>query len=494
MKLKPALLSKFIASCVFLFAYWSPAADAPVLPEITRETIVHASLFDRIAELNRVQEPELDLATMRTEFTRLMEMARPAVSAAATPRAKIAALNKVLLADRNVAYLSNKYWRDSTLAASLLRGKGNCLSTSTLYVLAGAALDLPIHMVVVPRHAFARWDDGQTRFNIETTNKGMEIPDSEYFSRWSSADPQDIDALGWGQSLDDNGVYTELLRAAAYHRIGENKLEEAIALIEQAKKFQPRRSDLALWRCEVMADMTGRRDEACAKVKEMLREPEQKLPPSVETGAYEYLAHDAAGKGDHAMERVYLLVAFSRAPKSSQLQVLTSLAFCLRALKDFHGAVRYMELAAVMEPQNDALLYNLAILQKNDGRLDQALSTIQDARKINPESWNLQILEAGYRVLNGEREEGMKLFDTLERPRGDVEFFEIMLAWFYAASAQREMFFKQFEHALSASRNTQIFEWIDQDPDLDIYRKEEDFKMLVEKHRKRLLKEQADAK
>ena len=60
----------------------------------------------------------------------------------------------MLLEERKVCYLSNLYWRDATLAASLLRNRGNCLSTSTLYMLAGEALNLPIHMVLVPRHAF----------------------------------------------------------------------------------------------------------------------------------------------------------------------------------------------------------------------------------------------------------------------------------------------------------------------------------------------------
>ena len=148
------------------------------------------SLFERVLELNQVQEPELDPAAMRKAFGVLMDRARPEVEKAQTPKDKIAALNKALLDERNVEYLSNLYWRDATLAASLLRKQGNCLSTSTLYLLAGEALKLPIHMVMVPHHAYARWEEGATRINIETTAKGCEIADTYYFRQECQSSPR----------------------------------------------------------------------------------------------------------------------------------------------------------------------------------------------------------------------------------------------------------------------------------------------------------------
>lgn len=465
-----------------------PEVKAPV---IAAPAAAPATLFDRIVELNRsVQEPELDAAKLREEFSKLMERAKLALQYAATPEEKIKALNSVLLSERKVEYISNKYWRDSTLAASVLRGKGNCLSTSTLYVLAGQALGLPIKMVLIPRHAFARWDDGKTRINIETTSGGKCFPDSEYLNRWSQPGSDDVERLGWCKSLDENGVYAELLLTSAGHRIGEGKLDEALKLMDQAIAILPNRCDIALRRCALMAEINGRRDEAREQVLAMLNDQkEHPLPASVETEALMYLARDAAGESDHLRERYYLMLAFARAPKSEQLHVLSSLAFCHRALKDYQGAVRYMELATALDPQSDSTLYNLAILQKNAGRLGDALVTVRRARKINPESWNLHILEAGYMILNGQREEGMKLFETLEKPRADEEFWDIMQAWFFAASTQREKFYAAFEKALTKAHSTRILEWIDQDPDLDVYRNEEEFKTLVEKNRKRLVGE-----
>jgi len=474
---------------------WLLAGDAAVAnPPPARTLAQKQSLFDRVAELNKVQEPELDSAKMGAEFDELVRILRGNLRGAQSPKEKIEVLNKSILGDREVAYLSNKYWRDSTLAASLLRRKGNCLSTSTLYVLAGEALGLPIKMVLVPGHAFVRWDDGKEQINIETTNRGCCIPNTEYLSRWSQPDALDIEQLGWGRSISGDAVFAELLLMAAYHRVGENRLEDALKLMEQAEKLVPARCDHRLGKLQLVANITGRRTEAREKVWEMINDQKQNpLPPSVESRALMFLAGDAAGDGNHELERRFLIAAFKRAPKSDQLNVLSQLAFCMRALKDYRGALRYMELAAAIDP-TDGTLYNLAILQKCDGKLKDALATIRQARKMNSESWNLQILEAGYLVLDGQTEAGQRLFESLEKPRGDVDFWEIMQAWYFAATKQHDKFYVQLERALSITRSTNILEWIDQDPDLDIYREQEKFKALVEKHRLRLTGAKAETK
>jgi tetratricopeptide (TPR) repeat protein len=245
---------------------------------------------------------------------------------------------------------------------------------------------------------------------------------------------------------------------------------------------------MRLARITIEADITKDREKAQKETLALLRN--EALPPSVYTSALTYLAHEAGSRKDFDLERKMLLAAFARAPKSSELMVLQSLAYCHRSLKDFRGAVRYMELAATLvspqSPEYPNILYNLAILQKNDGRLGEALESIRKAIKLNPESWNLRVIEAGYLVLNGQREEGLAAFAKVQRPRGDAEFFEIMVAWFYAVSAQREKFYAQLARALDLSNSTHILVWIGQDVDLDPYRNEPEFKALVAKATARL--------
>src|SRR6185295_10325725 len=138
---------------ILFVAVWlgqRPGLSEDAKPDRPRSTPKDATLanehvlFERVLALNRVQEPELDATEMRAAFEHVLARARMEVEKVNAPREKIAALNKVLLEDRQVSYLSNLYWRDATLAASLMRKHGNCLSTSTLYMVVGEALKLPI--------------------------------------------------------------------------------------------------------------------------------------------------------------------------------------------------------------------------------------------------------------------------------------------------------------------------------------------------------------
>lgn len=442
-------------------------------------------LLDRVIALNAVQEPELDRAALRTAFLALCERARPAVAAAATPAARIAALNRVLLAEREVAYLSNLYWRDATLAAAVLRGKGNCLATSTLYVLAGAELGLPIRMVVVPQHAFARWDDGGVRVNIETTAGGRELPDARYLAQVDAADRT---AMRWGESLDADGFLAELTEAAMHHRVSSGDLAEARVLLQEVERLAPWRADLRLAHIALLADISKDRARARQQLADLLRTDP---PATIAVGALSWLAEDAGAQRQPERQRELLLQAFHRAPAAQIDQVLRQLAFCHRMLKDWRGAVRYYELAMARDQPQDAQLasdlYNYAILLKNDGRLADALRAIDRALALNPESWNLQVLKAGYLCLAGQGAAGRTLFAGIAPPRADAEFWASMQAWFCAVSGQKEEFYKRFAAALENAHGEHILTWIEQDVDLDPFRQEPEFIRLVEGNRARLL-------
>jgi tetratricopeptide (TPR) repeat protein len=446
------------------------------------------SLFDRVLRLQHVQEPELDDQAMRTAFDALVATTRTALMPAMDVESRIAVLNRTLLAEREVAYLSNQYWRDSTLAASLLRKQGNCLATSTLYVLIGERLDLPIRMVVVPGHAFVRWDDGAVRRNIETTAGGGMISDADYLYRQSQCDPADVEVLGWGKSLTSDEFYAELVDCAAQHRIGQAQLEEAKALLDEAERLTPARSDRLLAHIQLRADMSKNRAVLRLELGRLLEHGNP--PPSVATGALMMLAEDAAGRGDIEGQRRLLMMAFREAPKSALQTVLRALAFCCRTLRDTKSARRYMELALVLTPDGSPTLaedlYNYAILQKNDRDLDGAIATVRRGRALNPESWNLQMLEAGYLMLAGKREEAAAIRSTIVKPRGEEEFWRSMEAWYLAVSGEHEAFLSKLGEVLEQTNSLDTIVWIDQDEDLDPYRQNPRFLDLLRIHRERL--------
>jgi tetratricopeptide (TPR) repeat protein len=444
------------------------------------------SLLDRVIALNRIQEEDLDVDQVRSAFAALVEQARAATADLPTPARKIAELNRVILADRLVSYLSNLTWRDSTLAASLLRKAGNCLSTATLYVLVGRELQLPLHLAVVPNHAFACWEDGGTRINIETTAQGVAVPTEQYVRDLA---PEDVAALGWGRPLDDDGFLAELTEAAAGHRQRENRLIEALALFAEVERLAPGRSDLRLAHVRLKGDLSHDRRTEREELDRMAGD--ETLPPTIRTEAMIGVAEMCAAFRNFEQERAVLLKARDFAPKSAQDEVLSALAFCHRSLRDSRAALHYYERVIAGYPDPTPLrahhLYNLAILQKNDRQLEAALKSIREALLINPESWNLRLIEAGYLFQGGHREEGLRRFAATKPPRGDVEFYQGMLAWFYAKTLQREQFYRHFEFALIGANSLHTLVWVDQDEDLDPFRKEPEFAKLVEAQRRRIL-------
>ncbi|MBN2021004.1 MAG: tetratricopeptide repeat protein [Sedimentisphaerales bacterium] len=65
------------------------------------------------------------------------------------------------------------------------RRRGYCLSLSIVYLAIGERLGLPLYGVVAPGHFFVRYDDGQTRFNIEATHQGVSPTDDYYIKTFN---------------------------------------------------------------------------------------------------------------------------------------------------------------------------------------------------------------------------------------------------------------------------------------------------------------------
>ncbi|HHN46826.1 MAG TPA: tetratricopeptide repeat protein [Planctomycetes bacterium] len=86
-------------------------------------------------------------------------------------------------------------------------GRGSCLAVSGLYMAAAEHLGLPVHGVLVPGHFFIRFDDGRTRFNIETLHAGRRFSDGWYAERYRvprnsacylrNLAPEEVGAVFW---------------------------------------------------------------------------------------------------------------------------------------------------------------------------------------------------------------------------------------------------------------------------------------------------------
>lgn len=181
---------------------------------------------------------------------RLSLLLRRDIQGLEEPEAIIRAINRRLFHRRICIPWS---WEGDDLASSLsivLREHcGNCAGQSILLLALGERLGLPLHGVRAPHHVFVRWDDGKTRRNIETTQRGSELADADYHD-WDeplwNIKPEDVAAGRYLRNLTKKQVVACLLNNfssiyldSPYLRTGDWRYERAWERAGQAIRLNP---------------------------------------------------------------------------------------------------------------------------------------------------------------------------------------------------------------------------------------------------------------
>jgi len=155
----------------------------PAQPASFEELLAAGEDFDVAAASMLVANyrPEW-IAVELQRLDRLADQLRLELDGLVDPEERIAALNRALFIRHSVVDShARSSLRVSYLPKVFSEDYGNCLGYSTLYVALGARLGLPLHAVVSPGHCFVRYDDGQVRRNVETTDLGSARDDEYYF-------------------------------------------------------------------------------------------------------------------------------------------------------------------------------------------------------------------------------------------------------------------------------------------------------------------------
>ncbi|MFC1676146.1 tetratricopeptide repeat protein [Planctomycetota bacterium] len=127
--------------------------------------------------------------------------------------------------------------QDLFLHSVLDRKQGYCLSLSVLYLSIGERLGMKLYGVVVPGHFFVRYDDGRTRFNIETTGNGGTGTDEHYIEKFEV--PQGDDYSVYMENLDKRQTL-----ACFFNNLGNTysdcgELDSALTALERAVEINP---------------------------------------------------------------------------------------------------------------------------------------------------------------------------------------------------------------------------------------------------------------
>ena len=103
----------------------------------------------------------------------------------ATNKEKIDAISHFIFHEKRFRFpphsLSTKEIDTYTFLPSVLDSRlGVCLGVSILYLSIAERLDVPMEIITPPGHIYVRFRDGEETINIETTARGIHIPDRMY--------------------------------------------------------------------------------------------------------------------------------------------------------------------------------------------------------------------------------------------------------------------------------------------------------------------------
>ncbi|MHC4663859.1 MAG: tetratricopeptide repeat protein, partial [Planctomycetota bacterium] len=329
----------------------------------------------------------------------------------------------------------------------------------------------------IPEHIYVRHDDGKTWFNVETTTSIIGAPEEDYRQRYDYTDA-DSEAYGYGRNMSEKEFSAVIHMYGAAHLAGEEKNEEALEIFDKALELWPENPEIILRRISLLHEGLGRNVDAQAELGKLApRCSTDRMKTSVLVTYAGFLQVEE--KHNEALAR--LKNAYKIAPKSMEHHVLSAMSTSYRALRMFQHMLLANELAAILHGGKEDDLVGLAIAYKNAGELDAAIAALRIAHKKNPEDWNIRLILAGYLIRAGQEEEGWKIFETVEKPRANLQHFETNMAWFYGSVGRKKKFLEHLENALKLGGQS-VLSYVNREADFDRYRDDADFKALIKKY------------
>ena len=107
------------------------------------------------------------------------------------PSTQMSALSTYLIKDKHFKYVDKVTPEAYSMSKVIERGEGLCATLPIVFALICERLKMPVHLVTSRNHVFCRYDDGETRINIESTSPhamGVGTPDEFYLKQESSGE------------------------------------------------------------------------------------------------------------------------------------------------------------------------------------------------------------------------------------------------------------------------------------------------------------------
>jgi len=398
--------------------YSPQGLEATTLEEILALPDDEIDLATAIMILYREWEPSFDVRESLEEIDRMALELEVRISPEDNPERIVSLINRYLFEENAYSNLDPanpdyiKAIESSALPCVIENKKGNCLGVSLLYLALAERLGLPIYGVTAPGHVFVRYDNGKTRINIETIEKGKEYEDSRYEEMFM-LHPTCRNYNFYLRNLVKReliGVFLNNI-GAAYRRKG--MYDEAIAEYEKALEINPNHAD-AHYNLGVAYGEKGMYDEEIAEYKKALEINPNDAAAHYNLGAAyrrkgmydaaiaEYkkaleinpefaMAHANLG-GAYADKGMYdkAIVACTRAIQINpdNIYAHNNLGGAYYGKGMYDAAIAEYKKALEINPSYAKAHYNLGVAYGDKGMYDAAMAEYKKALEINPDYAN----------------------------------------------------------------------------------------------------------
>lgn len=170
----------FVVLLAILFSIQACAGDSKNWSQVEKAYLTLPEEQLAIAEGSLVIAkglyPDLNIQEYLGQIDAMAEELRIKLRNVRAPAEIIKIINNYLFVKKGF-----KFQEDKDFLNDVLDDKhGSCNGLSSLYLSISERLHLPLYAVRMPEHLFIRYDDGNIRMNIETTQGGVSAPDAEY--------------------------------------------------------------------------------------------------------------------------------------------------------------------------------------------------------------------------------------------------------------------------------------------------------------------------
>ena len=279
---------------------------------------------------------------------------------------------------------------DLFLHSVIDKKRGYCLSLSVLYLSIAERIGLPLYGVVVPGHFFVRYDDGEVKFNIETTSDGRYAPDKHYTDKFKPPTGEDtlyMKNLTNHQTLgcffNNLGNSYSIIQELDYAQI---ELERAVTVTPNLAEGHTNMGNIYLTR--------GFPQEALYEYNISI----DILDTDAKTHNNIANAYNQLGESSKA------IVSYKRAIKldANFSDAHRNLAGTYLGLSDLTKALSAIKKAKKIEPEDSATQRLLGDIYSRMNKFDLAISAYRKALKLDPNNSGA-CTNLGYAYLNTSR-------------------------------------------------------------------------------------------